>query len=394
MSKNRLIWKYLGYIIKKNDLSKIQWGLGTKNMNITFLIGNGFDRNLGLNTTYADFIKYYKTTEGGSKILETFRQHINDNEELWRDAEVALGKYTEDFETGNGMAFSECHQDLCEHLVEYLKKEESRLAFDNTTENILAAFQNITTPEVPFPTQEKNTIREVFNRYKHENYNFDFICFNYTSTLDKCLEIVKNSTGALGQHRHGNNVYSHTIRQLCHVHGTLEKEIVFAVNDENQIAKPDIFDFEDGEICKHLLIKQQANESYQENTDTKARQLLQNSTIIYIYGMSLGETDALWWNRICNWLRADNSRHLIIQNFSMSKKGVYQLPYLLAEKRKKKEILAFSDFDDETKTLLMKRIHITGDNIFSGIKDIAIADVFESATEESLAEVITTEQAM
>ena len=42
----------------------------------------------------------------------------------------------------------------------------------------------------------------------------------------------------------------------------------------------------------------------------------------------------------------------------------------------------------------MKRIHITGDNIFSGIKDIAIADVFESATEESLAEVITTEQAM
>lgn len=339
-------------------------------MNITFLIGNGFDRNLGLNTTYADFIKYYITKKGSSKILEIFRKHINDNEELWRKAEVALGKYTEDFETGNGMAFSECHQDLCEHLVEHLKKEEQRLSFDTATEKVLSAFKNIVIPENPFPTQERTIIREIFNKYKSEDYNFDFICFNYTSTLDKCLEIVKSSAEILGQHRNGNTVHNHTIRQLCHVHGTVEKEIVFAVNDETQIAKPDIFDFEDGEICKHLLIKQQANESYQENTDMKAKQILQNSTIIYIYGMSLGETDALWWNRICNWLRGSDVRHLIIQNFSMSHKGVYQLQYQLSEKRKKKEILDFSDFDNDTKTSLMKRIHITGDNIFSNINNI------------------------
>ena len=31
-------------------------------MNITFMIGNGFDRNLGLKTTYSDFIKWYKKT--------------------------------------------------------------------------------------------------------------------------------------------------------------------------------------------------------------------------------------------------------------------------------------------------------------------------------------------
>ena len=121
----------------------------------------------------------------------------------------------------------------------------------------------------------------------------------------------------------------------------------------------------------HLVIKQQANESYQENTDTKAQQILQNSTIIYIYGMSLGETDKLWWNRICTWLRGSDARHLIIQNYAMSHKGVYPLQYQLAEKRKKKEILSFSDYDDNIKTALMKRIHITGDNIFSEISNIA-----------------------
>ena len=29
------------------------------NMNIVYLIGNGFDINLGLNTRYCDFYKYY-----------------------------------------------------------------------------------------------------------------------------------------------------------------------------------------------------------------------------------------------------------------------------------------------------------------------------------------------
>lgn len=341
-------------------------------MNITFLIGNGFDRNLGLNTTYADFIKYYITTKSGSEILANFRKHIDDNEELWRNAEVALGKYTEDFETGNGMAFSECHQDLCEHLVAYLKKEEQRLSYDDiTTEKVLSAFKNIVNPENPFPTQERDIIKGIFNKHKDEDYNFDFISFNYTSTLDKCLEIVKDSAEILGQHRYGGTVHKHTIRQLCHVHGTVEKDIVFAVNDEAQIAKPEIFDFEDGEICRRLLIKQQANESYQENTDAIANQILQNSTIIYIYGMSLGETDALWWNRICNWLRASDARQLIIQNFSMPHKGVYPLWYQLADQRKKKEIFTFSNFDNDTIISLMKRIHITGDNIFSDLNNIA-----------------------
>ena len=31
-------------------------------MNITFMIGNGFDRNLGLKTKYSDFIAWYKET--------------------------------------------------------------------------------------------------------------------------------------------------------------------------------------------------------------------------------------------------------------------------------------------------------------------------------------------
>ena len=51
-------------------------------MNITFLIGNGFDRNLGLETTYSDFVKEYKKTNGSTETLKEFRAYIKDNEEL------------------------------------------------------------------------------------------------------------------------------------------------------------------------------------------------------------------------------------------------------------------------------------------------------------------------
>ena len=52
-------------------------------MNITFLIGNGFDLNLGLATAYSDFVKYYKETDAEKNVLIKFRQDISDNEAHW-----------------------------------------------------------------------------------------------------------------------------------------------------------------------------------------------------------------------------------------------------------------------------------------------------------------------
>lgn len=76
-------------------------------MNITFLIGNGFDRNLGLATTYSDFVKEYKKSVGKTDNLKNFRKHIEENEELWSAAELAIGVYTANFEKGQADAFTE-----------------------------------------------------------------------------------------------------------------------------------------------------------------------------------------------------------------------------------------------------------------------------------------------
>lgn len=63
-------------------------------MNITFFIGNGFDINLGLNTTYSSFYPYFidKARENNMirKWLEEDKMNWADLEKNW---EKNLGRY-------------------------------------------------------------------------------------------------------------------------------------------------------------------------------------------------------------------------------------------------------------------------------------------------------------
>lgn len=340
-------------------------------MNITFLIGNGFDRNLGLDTTYSDFVVDYKNTKPKTKVLEQFHTYIKENEELWAAAEIAIGKYTAELETGAAAAFAECHTDFCERLAEYLKKQMSRIDYSDSKESILKAFSNLNQIIQVFPTQEREILNQVYKSKNSENISFNFICFNYTDTLDQCLSIVKSTPNMLGSHKYAGSVLNHSAGQICHVHGTVDKEMVFGVNDDSQISKVDVFDCEDGDLYKNMLIKIQANASYLENTDAKATQLIQNSQLIYIYGMSIGDTDKLWWDRICTWLNSSSDRHLIVQKYDMPAKTAIQLPYQLAERKARRNILKHSTLEDNKKNAIQTRIHITGENIFKNITNIA-----------------------
>lgn len=60
-------------------------------MNITFLLGNGFDINFGLKTSYKSFYNYLKKSKIRNKLIENI---LSDLEcELWSDLELGLGNY-------------------------------------------------------------------------------------------------------------------------------------------------------------------------------------------------------------------------------------------------------------------------------------------------------------
>ena len=91
-------------------------------MNITFLIGNGFDLNIGLETTYAKFLNEYKSINtGDSELIKFFKNNILKDEALWSNAEKAFGFATKQFkEAGYGAEeFCLCHEDFCIKLAAY-----------------------------------------------------------------------------------------------------------------------------------------------------------------------------------------------------------------------------------------------------------------------------------
>ena len=68
---------------------------------LTYMIGNGFDINLGLKTTYSDFRESYLITESKNEQIDAFksliRKEIKGDPATWADAEMAFGKLTAAF---------------------------------------------------------------------------------------------------------------------------------------------------------------------------------------------------------------------------------------------------------------------------------------------------------
>ena len=102
-------------------------------MNITFLIGNGFDINLGLKTRYIDFYKYFSSRESAedSVAVKKFKKEIteyikdkvhNTSEDCidWRDLEVALGKWSKYL---NEDDVDDFHISIIDGLKDFLKNE-------------------------------------------------------------------------------------------------------------------------------------------------------------------------------------------------------------------------------------------------------------------------------
>ncbi len=69
-------------------------------MNIVYLIGNGFDLNLGMQTKYEHFYEYYLSNiqNGDSPHIKKLKNTIAQSKQNWSDLEEALGKYLNQIE--------------------------------------------------------------------------------------------------------------------------------------------------------------------------------------------------------------------------------------------------------------------------------------------------------
>ena len=275
---------------------------------ITFFIGNGFDLNMGLETRYDQFCNYYIQQNPKDFLAQSMKKDT----ELWSDVEIALGKITEQVPNGEEDQFGESKDLLEITLGDYLENEQRKIRISNEQQEQIAKDMKryLISFYQKLPVEHTQNIESVIKRCRG-TLKYSFVSFNYTNVLDRCVEITKRQLNSdLGAYSSDNgNQYPQNLGNVIHIHGTIESEMILGVNDVDQIADRR---FTENSLYKQCMIKEEANKRFAQNKIQRVKKLIDESCIICIFGMSIGETDKMWWQYIGKWLLASSEHRLVI----------------------------------------------------------------------------------
>ncbi len=334
-------------------------------MNITFFLGNGFDRALGLETGYSAFYKWYcaKSREGLSEWVREFREEIDkyvhkdpNAEAYWSDAEYGLGQYSENFSVDTVWHFIDCFEDFRDNLVEYLQGEQALI-----TEDLAAKMKTHITPQLTnfyqeIDPAEKPDVITYRNQNSSRETLLHFVCFNYTNSVDKLAKTLTN--GSIGSWR-GRDGATHSLKMgnVYHAHGTLDLYPVIGVCNTTSIKNQELLNSPE---FKAIMQKSQSIAVAGQLWRMEVTEAIKNSSVLCIFGMSLGETDSDYWEMVTEWLAEDSSRRLIVFWYDVNSTN---LNLSIVQKytevtRVKRKVFDYSDWTEEQYAKYEKRIHV------------------------------------
>lgn len=332
-------------------------------MNILFIIGNGFDLNLGMKTRYKDFYDYYQLKESQSSNLHKLKNQIKGDIENWSDLEFSLGEYTERMNSLE--EFDEVFEDVGANLAEYLQEEEKCFDFSDVLRKNF--FDYLAFPERSLLPADKDEIVSFKEKWNNITWNVNVVTFNYTKSFEQLLGEKLNNLEIAAHH---NSTIQ--FRGLEHIHGYVDNRMILGVNDKSQISNAS---FRENLDIVEAIVKNDCNIAQKHNVDIRCKDQISKSNLICIFGSSIGETDNMWWNLIGNQLKRDCK--LII--FDRCEKINPRAGYL--KKRKEREI----------KQRFLSKIKLTEEEkrkvdnaIFVGLNTDLFENILTSVTEEKV----------
>lgn len=264
-------------------------------MDLVFLLGNGFDINIGMKTRYCNFYDFYLKQVSSNAIIKTFKNDIQENIEDWADLELRLGEYLEHLQENEAILI---YNDLVKNLQIYIQSEEERHSY-GIDSNLIR--KDLISPENYLRYVDSQFIKSNWKK-DNENWRVRIISFNYTKSLEKLIAF--NNERIVIETVNGHQRY---IDAVEHIHGFTNNRMTLGVNDSKQIRNQNLRD------CKKIIrrfVKPECNNTYGLNHSDKCANWINAAQIICLYGLSLGETDKIWWNRVAK--RLINNATLII----------------------------------------------------------------------------------
>ena len=286
-------------------------------MNVLWIIGNGFDLNLGLKTGYRDFYeRCYSTAPEAEaargRLLSEFPRGTVEGISRWSDLELLLGEASGRFAPSEVEDFHETFEQMQSLFTGYLAQAQRGFLrrslpqpiLDEFAASALGFYERLIPPN-------RNRMEGLLGGGDGEVV-CRFASLNYTSALDHVLGEASQRPEALtsAMPGPGEGRPRRVEGGVLHVHGTVEGgDVVFGVSDPSQVAGPE---FSQDDEFLELWVKGRKNDFYGNRNNERLANLLEWADAVCVYGSSLGETDAYIWRRLCLRLKADKDMRLVV----------------------------------------------------------------------------------
>lgn len=290
-------------------------------MNILFILGNGFDLSLGLDTSYKSFLKHYLNSHqpNTDSFIEDFQKEVWKNLDTWTDLETHLGQWLDD-KMSRDRAIA-VHDDLVNELSLYMKNEQERAKpSSKVREQILSNMANVSY-HLNWNLDKREITNYISNFVNYTPHVINTITLNYTDTFERL---------ALQE---GENVYQCTDNKInfkfnrpIHLHGTVDEGIVLGVNDESQVRNKQLI--KENSIQHRFIKPSTINNVYRTGNEELAINAIEAAHLICIYGSSFGKTDKRIWNHIVNRV-AKNSVYVILFHYGSESFGGNEGPKMV-----------------------------------------------------------------
>ena len=354
-------------------------------MNVTYIIGNGFDLNLRLQTSYKDFYAYYieqypsihdeDKVKGNEKEMEIVKlkrsienylrdekgDKVNTKDANWVNLELALGQYTKEVATEELMI--DLLEDIEKELTTYLRTIVDQIqvhedGYNETIKELGEFFLHL--------LSDDNDVHQEHASHFSEPIRVKIISLNYTSTIEKLLNIPERQDSLDIQMR---SLFRKTtyLTGLYHLHHTLDEDdcILLGVNDESQIANEE---FRKNKTLKEFLIKPETNKTLRSGVARKCQEIMAQSALFIFFGVSMGCTDKYWWNLIASRLQQSDSR-LIIFALDDILKNSSKKRYGQRVDKVINDFLSHSDLPNEQREHVAERITVAfNTHLFHGLR--------------------------
>lgn len=283
---------------------------------VLYILGNGFDINYGLKTRYVDFYPYLVEN---AEETNTIVDKIKDNYEKWSDYEEALGQSLSDVDSKNVVKFYADKDEVDLTLQKYLLELQKSVSASKVTEDSKEFVRSVLEFGIYLPP----AFRDRYIGLLYQNtIGYSFVTLNYTNIVDRLIDQAKKN-GADIKHNISGNVIRDEFANAVHVHGNLTRGMITGVNDSSQINNTSLL--EDATFLNYL-IKERMNDGIGDRKTETVSSLITGSNVIILFGVSIGNTDNNWRNRIIIWLLANENHLLFICKYSKNNENQELLP--------------------------------------------------------------------